>query len=75
MKKVTLHRPAAVTHHYDMNNRYIELAFSGGSGAGSHQLTAPRVDVAPPGYYLLFLLEERAGGRLVPSLASFVRFL
>ena len=77
VKKVTLARPAAVTHHIDSDQRYIELEFTGGTLPGQSQqitVTAPSEDIAPPGFYMLFVLEDRAG-RLVPSIATFVQFL
>ena len=75
VKKVTLARPAAVTT--DSDQRYIELEFTGGTLPGQSQqitVTAPSEDIAPPGFYMLFVLEDRAG-RLVPSIATFVQFL
>jgi hypothetical protein len=38
-------------------------------------VTSPSNEIATPGYYMLFVLEERTPGqRLVPSIAEFVRF-
>lgn len=59
--KVVLARPAAVTHHFDSDQRHIELLFTGGSLPGqAQQLTieAPSDDIAPP--WLLHVV--RAGG-------------
>lgn len=56
------------THGYDMDQRLIKLSFTPGSG----QLTAvapANANVAPPGYYMLFLLN----GNGVPSVAKIVR--
>ncbi len=61
-------RPAAVTHAVDMAQRVITLDVTA-QGDGL-TLTTPRdATVAPPGYYMLFLLN--ADG--VPSVASWVR--
>ena len=69
IQKVALIRTPSVTHAFDENQRYIPLTFTAGSG----QLTvkAPASgNVAPPGYYMLFILN----GSGVPSVASFLRF-
>jgi len=61
-------RPGAPTHAFDMEQRLVELSIT--SGAGVVTATAPpNGNIAPPGYYMLFLLNS-AG---VPSVATFVR--
>jgi PKD repeat protein len=68
IRSVVLVRPGAVTHAFDMEQRLIELPFS--SAGGLLTATAPpNGNIAPPGYYMLFILNS-AG---VPSKASFVR--
>ncbi len=65
---VVLIRPGAVTHAFDMEQRYVQLRFD---RDGTERLTVeapPDPHIAPPGYYMLFLLSE-AG---VPSEAKFV---
>ena len=65
---VVLVRPGASTHAVDMDQRLVQLTFTKGTGVLS--VTAPPGgNVAPPGYYMLFVLNS-AG---VPSLATFVR--
>jgi hypothetical protein len=65
---VALIRPSAVTHAYDMNQRYVPLAFT--AGAGGLEVTAPASGgIAPPGDYML-VIEGPTG---VPSTAQFVR--
>jgi Domain of unknown function (DUF1929) len=59
--------PGAVTHGVDMNQRVIQLAVTHGTGCVS--LRAPAANVAPPGYYMLFLLNDQG----VPSVAKFVK--
>jgi hypothetical protein len=65
---VVLVRPGAPTHAFDMDQRLVGLSYT--SGAGVLNVTAPpNSNIAPPGYYMLFVLNS-AG---VPSLARFVR--
>jgi hypothetical protein len=78
--RVVLLRPAALTHHFDSDQRYIELAFTGGgttAGLKNLTVTAPPADYGPPGWYMLFVLELKTSGtyagKLVPSVARFVK--
>lgn len=67
---VVLIRAGAPTHAFDMEQRLVGLTFSAGSGLLA--VTAPpNGNIAPPGYYLLFLLNS-AG---VPSVAQFVQLI
>ena len=60
--------PGATTHANDMNQRYIPLTVA--QRAGGVTLTAPaNADIATPGYYMLFLLNNQG----VPSVAKFMR--
>ena len=64
----TLAAPAAVTHGVDMNQRLLKLPVQQGTGCVS--VTAPtRPNAAPPGYYMLFLLNDQG----VPSVAKWVK--
>jgi hypothetical protein len=66
--RVTLVRPASVTHAFDQNQRFIELDFR--KTAGGVTVTGPRSNaVAPPGPYLIFILN----GDGVPSVGSIMR--
>ncbi len=68
--RAALIAPGAVTHATDMHQRYIPLELE--ERAGGVDLTAPpNANAAPPGYYMLWLINE-AG---VPSVAEFVRIL
>jgi hypothetical protein len=61
-------RAGSPTHAFDMDQRLVGLSFTAGSGV----LTAtapPNGNIAPPGYYLLFLLNSSG----VPSVAQFVQ--
>jgi hypothetical protein len=69
--RVSLIRLAAVTHSFDQNRRFVPLTFVPSGGAGL-QIDAPAgPNLAPPGYYMLFLVS----GEGVPSVARFVRLL
>jgi hypothetical protein len=68
VQSVVLVRPGAQTHAFDMDQRLVRMSFT----PGSDQLTVtapPNGNIAPPGYYMLFILN--AAG--VPSLAKFVQ--
>jgi hypothetical protein len=68
IKSAVLLRPSALTHHTDAGLRWIKLPIVGFAGANL-TLRAPSTRaVAPPGPYMLFLLN--AAG--VPSVARFV---
>jgi PKD repeat protein len=65
---VVLIRPGTPTHAFDMDQRFIGLSFTAGSGL-LNVTAPPNGNIAPPGYYMLFVLNN-AG---VPSVARFVR--
>ena len=72
ISSVVLIRASAVTHAFDMDQRLVGLSFS--LDTSNTSLTAigpPTSSIAPPGYYLLFLVNS-AG---VPSVANFVQVL
>jgi hypothetical protein len=64
---VTLLRLGSVSHAFNMNQRFNRLAFSVGSGGLN--VTAPASNnLAPPGHYLLFILQNG-----VPSVAQVIQ--
>ena len=68
ISSMVLMKNGSVTHAFDMDQRMVGLSFTAGSGT----LTVtgpPNGNTAPPGYYMLFLLNS-AG---VPSVAKFVQ--
>lgn len=68
IKKVTMIAIGSVTHAFDMNQRLLTLNFT--KGTGSLTVTAPaNNNVAPPGYYQLFLVNEQG----VPSIGKMVK--
>lgn len=65
--KVSLVSLGADTHTLDMNQHFVPLAFTAGSGALT--VSSPTsANVAPPGYYMVFIVN----GSGVPSVASIV---
>jgi hypothetical protein len=69
ISRVTLIRLGAVTHTFNANQRLVQLQFTK-SGDSTLTVTTPASpNVAPPGHYMLFLLD--AAG--VPSVARVVR--
>ncbi len=69
IQSVVLIRPGAVTHAFDMDQRLVGLPITQ-RGTGFLHVKAPASgNFAPPGYYLLFILNSKG----VPSVARFVR--
>jgi len=66
---VVLHRAGSVTHAFDADQRHVALAFERRAGGQLAVAAPPDNAVAPPGYYLLFLV-SRDG---VPSVGRFLR--
>ncbi|MGH8543016.1 MAG: galactose oxidase-like domain-containing protein [Gammaproteobacteria bacterium] len=67
--EVVLLRAGAVTHGFNMSQRGIELVIAG-LGAGTLNVEAPpQANLAPPGWYLLFILNASR----VPSMGRWVR--
>lgn len=87
LDRIVLLRPASVTHHFDVDQRYIELEFAVTSyqepfpqpdppivGYGL-SVVAPDEVLAPAGWYMLFVVSTKAGtGHRVPSVGELVRF-
>jgi hypothetical protein len=68
ISKVSWIRLGSVTHAFDQNQRFSQLAFT--QDPGGLLVTAPsNGNLAPPGHYLLFFLN----GSGVPSVARIVR--
>ncbi|MFF4572786.1 galactose oxidase-like domain-containing protein [Streptomyces sp. NPDC001410] len=68
-EKAVLMAPITSTHSVDTSQRRIELPITSSAGNKLVLKTPPSVKDAPPGYYLLFLLDERG----VPSIAKWVQ--
>ena len=67
IKSVVLIRAGAATHAFDMEQRLVGLDFTAGKGV-LHATAPANGNLAPPGYYLLFILD----GAGVPSVGRFV---
>ena len=62
-------RPAATTHGFDQNQRFIPLTLTWESATALRTFAPSNGSIAPPGYYLLFTV-NRYG---VPAVAKWVR--
>jgi galactose oxidase-like protein/glyoxal oxidase-like protein/Kelch motif protein len=68
--KVTLVGLSSSTHEFNQNQRFVSLVFSPTPDGTGLSVTVPsNPNIAPPGYYMLFILNS-AG---VPSVAKMVR--
>ena len=70
IKRVTWIRLGSVTHAFDSNQRFNELAFVPTPGGLSVTAPANR-NLAPPGHYMLFILN----GNGVPSVSKVIRII
>lgn len=68
ISSVVLMRAGAPTHAFDMEQRLVALSFTPGSGV-LNVTAPPNGNIAPQGYYMLFLLNASGA----PSLAQFVK--
>jgi hypothetical protein len=65
---IALIRPGAVTHQFNQDQHFMNLTFQ--NTGGSLTVQAPsNANLAPPGYYMLFILNANG----VPSIAPFVK--
>ncbi|VAW59289.1 hypothetical protein MNBD_GAMMA08-306 [hydrothermal vent metagenome] len=64
---ISLLRPAAITHNFDENQRFLSLDFT--VGEGQLTVTAPAAENTPPGDYMLFLINTNGA----VSVAKFIR--
>jgi hypothetical protein len=69
VEKAVLIAPGAVTHAYDQSQRAINLDISLKSGNSLTLQMPPNGKVAPPGYYMLFLVSDKG----VPSVSKFIK--
>lgn len=66
--RAVLIRPASVTHSFNMDQRLVEVQITATASANLTLRMPPNGKVAPPGWYMLFVL---AAG--IPSKARFLR--
>ena len=74
--RFVLLRPAAVTHPFDNDQRYIELPFASQGDVGgieTFSVAQPADDLGPPGYYMLFAVRNLGSLQRVPSEAWWLR--
>lgn len=74
LESVVLIRPAATTHGFDADQRMVRLTHSRIDGGRIRVTAPPNTNVAPPGYYMLFVNKRTSAGP-VPSEARFIRVL
>ena len=67
--EVVLMSAGAVTHGFNHNQRYVGCTITGRTANAVNATAPPDGTVAPPGYYLLFLLDQDR----VPSMANWIR--
>jgi Domain of unknown function (DUF1929)/Galactose oxidase, central domain len=76
IRSAALVRPAAVTHGFDENQRFVPLSFVVASNPSRLLVTAPaNADTAPPGYYMLFLTGSHDGATALPEVPSIAKWL
>ena len=78
--RVVLLRPAAVTHHFDADQRYIELEFNSITDQFNPRnelliVDSPFETLGPPGWYMLFVIEKdlSSPAKRVPSVAAWIK--
>lgn len=71
IESVALLRPASVTHQTDAGARYIRIPITSRSRTGLTVTAPAHGGIAPPGYYMLFLVDSKG----VPSVGKFVRII
>ncbi len=67
IKSISVIRPAAITHNFDQNQRYLQLDFTVNEDQLS--IVAPAANNTPPGDYMLFLVSNSGA----VSVAEFIR--
>lgn len=67
VSRVTLVRNGAVTHSFDMGQRFMDLAFQNIGGSINVSMPA-NANLAPPGYYMLFVFDNQG----TPSIARII---
>jgi hypothetical protein len=65
---VALIRPSSVTHSLNTDQRYVGLELVSSSFSKLRVKSPPDGNIAPPGYYMLFVLDQKE----IPSIAKFV---
>lgn len=69
--EVVLLRPGAVTHGWNQSQRLVECVRLGNTATAVQVQAPPNGNIAPPGYYLLFILT----GTRIPSNGRWIRVI
>jgi hypothetical protein len=74
---ITWVRLSSVTHSFNENQRFNRLAFQRIGETNTLRITTPNPNQAPPGHYMLFVLDRPPAGADggVPSVATIVRLV
>jgi hypothetical protein len=72
IKKVVLMHLPSVTHITDPDMRAVQLKFSATGPRRLHVKAPPSGNVAPPGYYYLFVMKKNGDKNVIPSKARVV---
>ena len=71
IKWISLIRPMATTHSYDSDQRLVDIPFRRRRACHLHASLPGNPSLVPPGYYLLFLVNQNG----VPSVGRWLRVL
>jgi plastocyanin len=69
--EVVLLRPGAVTHGWNQSQRLVECSRLGNTATAVQVQAPPDGNIAPPGYYILFILT----GARIPSIGRWIRMI
>jgi hypothetical protein len=69
IQSVVMIRCGSVTHAFDADQRYVGLVIQSHTATSLTVQTPPNRKIAPPGYYMLFLIHTNG----VPSVGKFIR--
>jgi hypothetical protein len=69
IRKVAMIRASTITHHTNTDQRYLPLKWHREGRCGLHFRAPANANIAPPGYYMLVLLDDCG----VPSVARLIR--
>jgi Domain of unknown function (DUF1929) len=69
IRSAALISPGSVTHSFNSNQRYVGLSIAKRTDRSLELLSPPNSFVAPPGYYMLFIVTDDG----VPSVARFLK--
>jgi hypothetical protein len=67
--ELVLMSPGAVTHGFNQNQRYVGCVITGSTATTVDATAPPDGNIAPPGYYLLFLVDHDR----IPSIGKWIR--